>query len=169
METLRTPRLLLRPFTRDDLDELAAILADAEVMRFSLLAPRSLEETRVALERILSSYEKEGFGLCAVIHEEEAKLIGYCGFVVRRIDGEREIELGCGLARAYWGKGLGTEAARAFRDYGFAVLGFRRLICIVDPRNIASIRVAENLGMSYEKESDFRGAPLQIYGLTRRG
>lgn len=169
MDILNTERLQLRAFTRADLDDLATILADAEVMRFSLMSPKSREETRSALESILAAYDKHGFGLYAVVHAQDRKLIGYCGFVVREVDGRREIELGCGLAPSYWGRGFATEALKACRDYGFRKLGFERLISIVDPRNIASIRVAEKAGMSLEKTSAFEGSPLHIYGMTRGG
>jgi len=131
------------------------------------MTPKTREETRSALESILSAYDKMGFGLYAVVHAEDRKLIGYCGFVVREVDGQREVELGCGLAPAYWGRGLGTEAIKACRDFGFGKLGFERLISIVDPRNIASIRVAEKTGMKLEKESAFQGSPLHIYGMSR--
>lgn len=167
MEAITTQRLHLRPFTPEDLPDLAAILADSEVMRYSLIAPKSLEDTRTLLDRILASYQKEGFGLYAVIHLAKSKLIGYCGFSVRRIDGQRTIELGCGLARSSWGMGLATEATRACRDYGFEKLRFQRLVSIVDPQNHPSIRVAEKLGMRFEKESEFHGAPLDIYGINR--
>ena len=169
MEAITTERLCLRPFTSADLDDLAAILGDPEVMRYSLMTPKSREETKSALDGILSTYEKEDFGLYAVVNKTEGKLIGYCGFVPRRVDGEREIELGCGLAHAYWGKGLASEATKACRDYGFGKLGFQRLISIFDPRNLASIRVAEKLGMKFEKASEFEGAPLHIYGVARTG
>ena len=167
MEAITTLRLHLRPFTPEDLPDLAAILADSEVTRFSLIEPKSLDDTRALLGRILATYEKEGFGLYAVIHLEEGKLIGYCGFSVRRIDDRRTIELGCGLARSFWGMGLATEATQACRDYGFEKLGFQRMVSIVDPENRGSIRVAEKLGMRFEKESEFQGAPLDIYGINR--
>lgn len=169
MDIIVTERLRLRPFTLGDLDELASLLADAEVMRFSLMTPKTREETLSVLEGILASYHKEGFGLYAVVHALDGKLIGYCGFVVRHLDGKREIELGCGLAPSYWGRGLATEAVGACRDYGFAKLGFQRLITIVDPQNIASIRVAEKTGMKLETQSEFRGSPLQIYSVSRGG
>ena len=83
------------------------------------------------------------------------------------MDGRREIEIGCGLTPSYWRMGLATEAMSACRNFGFEKLGFERLISIVDPRNAASIRVAEKLGMRFEKSSEFQGSPLHIYGVTR--
>jgi len=136
-------------------------------MRFSLMQPKTREETRSALESILAAYDQNGFGLYAVVYPADRTLIGYCGFVLREVDGNREIELGCGLRPTYWGRGLGTEALKACRDYGFGKLGFQRLISIVDPRNIASIRVAEKAGMKLERTSAFQGSPLDIYGMTR--
>jgi ribosomal-protein-alanine N-acetyltransferase len=68
------------------------------------------------------------------------------------LDGRMEIEVGFRLVRSCWGKGYATEAAGAVRDYAFDMLTVSRLISLVDPQNIASIRVVEKLGMCYEKD-----------------
>ena len=67
-----------------------------------------------------------------------------------------------------WGKGYATEAAGAVRDYGLGVLGRRRLVAIIDPQNAASIRVAEKIGMHFEKEVMLEGYtyPDHLYALT---
>ena len=67
----------------------------------------------------------------------------------------------------YWGKGLATEAAIATRDYAFARLGITRLISIIDPENVRSIRVAEKIGMQYEKDVVFQSLPVRIYAIDK--
>ncbi len=70
---LQTPRLSLREFTEADLDALAPIMADPEVMRFSLSGPQSKEVVKHNLENhILQHYREHGFGLWAVIYERSA-------------------------------------------------------------------------------------------------
>ncbi len=167
MKIADNPRITLRHFGQNDLDTLAVILADPEVMRFSLSGPKTLEQTQSLIENMLMSYEQQGRGLYAVVHKDDKKLIGYCGFFSQEVDGQREIEVGYRLAPAYWGKGLATEAALATRDYAFSQLGLTRLISIIEPENIRSIRVAEKIGMRHEKDSKFRDLPVQIYAMHK--
>jgi RimJ/RimL family protein N-acetyltransferase len=97
-------------------------------------------------------------------------VIGYCGlsrFPGRCAAGDTEI--GFRLARPFWGRGFATEAARAVRDHAFDTLALPRLIAIIDPGNLASIRVAEKIGMRYEKDVSFEGYthPDRLYALER--
>jgi uncharacterized protein (DUF1697 family) len=68
------------------------------------------------------------------------------------IGGAEEVEVAYLLGRRYWGRGLATEAVGAILRLGFEGYGFRRIVAAVDPANVASIRVAEKAGMSYERE-----------------
>ena len=145
----KTPRLILRHFTINDLDDLAPILADREVMHFSSKGVQTREQTKEFINRILSLYEEQGFGLYAVINREDQQLIGFCGLLVWLFEAQKEIEIGYRLARDYWSQGLGTEAATAIRDYAWQELGKNRLICIIQPENYRSIKVAEKIGMKH--------------------
>ncbi len=101
----------------------------------------------------------------SVIHKESSELIGYCGLLSWTIDNSQEIEIGYRLATAYWGKGLATEAARAVRDYGWQFTQENGLICIIEPANHRSIRVAEKLGMKYERDTVLKKIKVRIYRL----
>ena len=95
-------------------------------------------------------------------------MIGYCGLTrFDDIDGQPEIEIGYRLARAFWGRGLATEAVQAVRDYAFEILGLPRLVAIIDPQNTASIHVAQKVGLRYEKDVIFRGNLQKLYSLNR--
>jgi [ribosomal protein S5]-alanine N-acetyltransferase len=169
MFRLTTERLFLRHFHILDSEPLYQVFGDAEVMRFSDgVKTKEWVHTwlRTCLERY---YQTWGFGPYAVVEKRSHAVIGYCGlFFFPNIDGQAEVELGYRLARAVWGKGYATEAAKAVHDYAFTVLGLRRLIAMIDPSNIASIRVAEKIGMYYEKEVMFEGYthPDHIYAIT---
>lgn len=71
------------------------------------------------------------------------------------------------LARDYWRRGFATEAAFAVREYAFDSLRLTRLIAIIDPKNVASIGVAENVGLKYERTTLFRTVPVDVYGIER--
>jgi RimJ/RimL family protein N-acetyltransferase len=78
------------------------------------------------------------------------------------------VEIGYRLRRSSWGNGYATEAARAVRDYAFTVRGRKRLIALIDPSNAASLRVAEKIGMHYEKDVLLKGYdhPDHVYVVT---
>ncbi len=166
MTVFETPRLLLRQFTPDDVDDLAAMYADSAVMSF-LGGPRSYETTQQHIERIVQNYQEYGFGLWAVIHKGDRQLMGRCGLIPQTIEGKGEVEIGYLLARAYWGQGLATEAAAAIRDYGFSTVGCDRLISLIDPHNLASQKVALRVGLTYEKDVILADKPIRVYAIDK--
>jgi RimJ/RimL family protein N-acetyltransferase len=155
MIILETKRLVLRRQVINDLDNLFALYSDPEITRFIPDAPRSFAETRQELEWFINGHpEHPELGLWATIFRETGKFIGRCGLLPWTIEGQKEVEVAYTLARGYWGQGLGTEAARGILRYAFDRLGLPRLICLIDPQNSASQRVAEKIGMTLEKRVD---------------
>ena len=83
---LETQRLILREFQPEDFRELAAILADQQVMKFSPTGVLSISQTQEKIESFITSYKKFRFGKWAVILKQSNKLIGYCGIALEQID-----------------------------------------------------------------------------------
>ena len=167
MIVAETERLVLRRVTHDDLDDLAALYGDPDVMRYSPNGPLGREEVQERLDSNLRSYSMWGFGMCAVMLREEG-FAGVCGLNrFDDVDGQLEFEIGFRLAKRHWNRGITTEAATAVRDHGFGELGMTRLVSIVDPRNVPSVRVAEKVGMAFEKEVEFIGMDLHLYAIHR--
>ena len=77
------------------------------------------------------------------------------------------LEVGWLVARSHWGQGLATEGGRAALDYAFETVGAERVISLIRPDNAASIRVAEKLGETRERETELFGAPALVYGTAR--
>jgi ribosomal-protein-alanine N-acetyltransferase len=166
MHIVETERLILRPFTPDDLDALAAINSDPDVMRFigdGKPAPR--ERTAERLAFILEHGRRHGFSVWAVRSKQTPSLMGFCG--LHHLDGTNEVEVGYRLAREHWGKGFATEAARASLRYGFEELKLNRIAAVVHPENIASQRVLEKLGLKYEKDARFYDIDVKYYAIAR--
>lgn len=158
-----TKRTVIREFTAEDSDALYKLLSNTKVMEFSKKGPYSRKDCEQFLERCLKSYSERGCGLYAVIYKENGELIGYSGFYIQQIDGTTEFENGYRLLPAYWGRGLGAEAASSTLNYGLSTLGFKRVISIIEPANIASIKVAEKCGMRLEKEAMLGEIKVFIY------
>ena len=160
---IETERLVLRRFVPEELDELVRLRADPEVMRY--IGEQSREKVEQRLQYYISHYEPHGFGMWAVVHKDEGKMIGWCGLVF--LDGTPEVEVGYGVAREYWGQGLMTEAARASLRYGFEKVGLERIVAVAMPENLASRRIMEKLGMRYEKKVFHYGHDLVYYAVGR--
>jgi RimJ/RimL family protein N-acetyltransferase len=161
---LESERLVFRRLEPGDLDSLFALYSDPKVRRYFPEDTLTCEETREELEWFLSGHpDHPELGLWATILKETNQFIGRCGLLPWVIDGRSEVEVAYLLNKAVWGQGLGIEAARAILDYGFTGLGLTRLICLIDHNNRASIRVAEKIGMRFEKEGVDEHGPYLLY------
>ena len=164
MPGLETDRLQFRMFTMDDLDELAPIFADPDVIRHlgsGKPAPRA--ETETALRSIIKHWERHGFGRWAVCDKQTRELIGYGG--LRSFYGEPELVYL--LAKAHWGRGLATEIARACLKFGFDDRAFERIVGMAKPANVASRHVLDKTGMSFERNANVYGMEVVCYAITR--
>ncbi len=168
MKILETPNLILRHLVPDDLDSLFALYSDPEVRRYFPEGTLSYEDTKEELEWFLNGHpDHPELGLWATIHKGSNQLIGRCGLLPWTIHGRFEVEVAYLLDKAYWGQGLGTEAAQAVLDYGFEQLQLSYLMCMIYPENLASIKVATNIGMVLEREESDEMGTYLIYSQTR--
>jgi RimJ/RimL family protein N-acetyltransferase len=151
---IETQRLSLRQFALSDRAALNALLGDDEVMASSEGGPLAREEVDTWLRNEISKRKKSDIATrLAVVRKSDSQFVGYCGLtLLPEIDGIAEYELGYRLIRSAWGNGYATEAATALRDHAFTVLNLTRLVALIEPVNKRSIRVAEKLGMKYEKD-----------------
>ena len=155
MKILETERLLLRHLVMDDLNALYRLYSDPEVRQYFPEGVLNYEETKEELEWFLNGHPKyPELGLWATIHKPSGKFIGRCGLLPWTIEGQNEVEIAYLLDKEFWGQGLASEGALAIRDYAFKKLGLPRLVCLIDPKNIASQKVAEKIGMTLEKQVD---------------
>jgi RimJ/RimL family protein N-acetyltransferase len=145
---LETPRLVLREMTEEDLDFVAAMLADPEVMRYY---PKCLDrdESLAWVRRQLGRYEAHGIGLWLALDRASNRPVGQIGLTPpRNLPGADEVEIGYLVHRPFWRKGYASEGAAACRDYASDVLDRPRVLCLVRPVNAASRGVAEKIGLA---------------------
>ncbi|MEV0603303.1 GNAT family N-acetyltransferase [Streptomyces sp. NPDC050315] len=156
MITLHTQRLTLRRWLPGDLQPMAAVNADPDVMRWiGNGATRSLTQTASGISSWEQEWDIEGFGLFAVELRASGELAGFVGLSVPHFLPEvlPAVEIGWRLGRPYWGRGIATEAARAALDYGFRERGLERIISIAQRGNDASERIMRKLGMRLDRET----------------
>jgi len=157
LPVIRTQRLVLRPWAREDVDALHALWTAPEVRRYlwdDVVIPRGIAEQLV--DSHLATADQHGIGYWA-LHEQlpaapaEALIIGFCGF--RFIGDGPEIELMYGLQAGHWGKGFATEACLAAIEFLWRSTGFQQVYARTDPPNEASVRVMQRLGMAHESST----------------
>jgi ribosomal-protein-alanine N-acetyltransferase len=165
-DEVETARLRLRMFTQGDLDALAAIASDPEVMRFiGPGKPLTRDEVQFNLSSIINAFRRRGFGRWAVEKKESGALIGYCGLSLG--SGQSSVEIAYLLARGEWGRGIATEAARAVLRYGFERLKLDSIAAYTRPDNFRSRRVMERIGMRYVGDDCYHGYSCVCYSISR--
>jgi len=148
---LETERLNFRDLNPSDIDNLQEIFTDPVAMKY-YPSTKTESETLEWIDWNIKSYQENGYGLWALVNKGTGVFVGQCGLILQRdVDGIDEIEVAYLLVRKYWGNGFATEAAAACRDFAFSKLACKRVISLIDPNNLASLRVAERNGLEYEK------------------
>ncbi|WP_238786871.1 GNAT family N-acetyltransferase [Ferrimonas lipolytica] len=150
---IETERLGMRRFTSADLQDVLAFSSDEDVTRYTGDAGTiaSLEDAERVLNDIwLAEYEQYGYARYALIHKGDNKLIGFCGW--KFIAEEGKADLGYRMLPAYWGQGLGYEAAVAAMHYGQKILGLKQVFAEAVAENTGSTRIIEKLGFNFTKQ-----------------
>ncbi|MFJ3086794.1 GNAT family N-acetyltransferase [Streptomyces sp. NPDC086838] len=158
-----TTRLAFRQMNEDDLDDMAVLLGDPHVMRYHP-STKTREEALAWIDWNQRLYEQEGFGLWLVTLRTTGDFVGDCGLTPQKIEGVTDLEVGYRIRADLQGNGYATEAAAACRDYARDVLDAQRLIAIIRPDNQPSQRVAEKIGLPFERDAISRsGLPVRIH------
>ncbi len=176
MATIETERLILRDFSMDDWDALNSIIADPEVtrfMHFSFWDEAKRHEWFAWLVENARNPKRDAYNW-AITLRSSGTLIGWLG-IGGTMHPSEEGTRSCGYAlnHHFWGRGYMPEAVRAIFAYEFSVLATRRIIATCEPPNIASARVMQKSGMTYEGtfyEEDIDGnwATRHRYAISRR-
>jgi 3-dehydroquinate dehydratase/shikimate dehydrogenase len=154
MITIKTQRLVLRPWRQEDFEPFAQLNADPRVMEHFPWT-WSREESDLMANRLLSN-EKD-WGLWAVSVPGIVDFIGFIGLnqVTFTAHFTPAVEVGWRLAQDYWGKGYATEGALASLKYAFEVLGLNEIVSFTTVGNERSRAVMERIGMHYDPDGDF--------------
>jgi RimJ/RimL family protein N-acetyltransferase len=167
---LETERLLLREFDEGDVEALYVLGSDPAIIRYTgdpEGGMKSIEHAREVLRsRPMADYQKHGFGRWACVLKASGEVIGFAG--LKYLDDLKDVDIGYRLLPAHWGLGFATEASRAVLDYGFSCLKLERIIGLVDPENVASVRVLEKLRLTYVGMVEYGGKSVAKYTIDAR-
>jgi RimJ/RimL family protein N-acetyltransferase len=150
---LVTEHLRIRPFVMDDAPEIHRLISsDPDVQRYRhARVAATVEESLPFFEWLLEHQRTHGYSLWAVEDRITSELLGQCGIVRAR----GPIELAYSFGREHWGRGYGTEAARACLAYGLGELGLAPIVAMMDLANVGSKRVAEKCGMRFDGQAAY--------------
>lgn len=167
---LETPRLLLRGHRLGDFEDMAALWAEQEVVRFIQGVPQSREAVWARLLRYVGHWSLMGFGYWVATAKEDGRFLGEVGFGEYQRDmtpplGDRP-DAGWMIRPSEHGKGFATEAMGRVVAWADAELSFVETVCIIKPDHLASQNVARKLGYQLERESLYHDAPTLV--LSRR-
>jgi RimJ/RimL family protein N-acetyltransferase len=158
---LKTKRLLLRPVKHADSKAIFEYRSDKKANQYQGFVPETVEEVSAFISKLPAGFNVEGtwFQL-VVILEPEHQIIGVEGLHFIQ-DQNDTVELGCTISKSFQGNGFATEALTTIKDFLLHELGKKKLKGSVDPRNLASIKMLKNIGMSqidfYEKSYNLKG------------
>ena len=146
LDVIETKRLLLRPLKMSDVEDIFECNSDPEVTKYmSWETHNSIEESKAFLSRTIS----EGSACWGIVHKASNKVVGVC--FLHSLDLQhRRTEVAFYLSRKYWGQGYATETAREVILFCFKNWELNRIGATCRIENIASARVLEKVGMTFE-------------------
>jgi RimJ/RimL family protein N-acetyltransferase len=165
--SIDTDRLALRGHRLDDFADCAAMWADPEVVRHIGGRPFTAEEVWSRLLRYAGHWALLGFGYWTIRERESGRYLGEAGFADFRRDIDPPFgdapEIGWALAPQVHGRGYATEAVRAITAWGDLHLGGQRTVCMIDPDNHGSIKVADKCGYRRFARTSYKGSPSLLF------
>jgi RimJ/RimL family protein N-acetyltransferase len=152
---IETARLILRPFSPDDLDEAYDVFeGHPDVWKYDPGHQRTREQRDVITLNYAASNLVDGEGNLAVTLKDSGKMIGYVGLQLYILPSEpfatAEVEIFYKLGRLWWGEGYAYEACTALLGFAFSELRLHRVVTVVSRENVPSIRLMKKLGMKIE-------------------
>lgn len=158
--TLRVPRL-------EDFGDSVAMWGDPEVTRYITGKPFSREEVWARFLRYIGHWSVMGFGFWVVRERVSGRLVGEVGMADFKRDIQPSLdgipETGWALAPWAHHQGFATEAVRAALKWGETHFESERTVCLINPENRASIRVAEKCGYRESRRSTYKGHPTIVF------
>ena len=165
LEGQETERLKFRLLNSEDFDDCIELFKDIEVCRFlgvdKIETPE--ERCRLWIEMTFERYKNDLGGQNILIEKNTNKIIGQCGLLVREIEGKQEIEIAYSILPEYRKKGFAAESTEKCKNFAFENKFSKSLISIIHTENSNSEKVAKKNGMKKNKNTEFKGMPVNIY------
>jgi ribosomal-protein-alanine N-acetyltransferase len=154
-------RLLIRAWKETDAEAFYELTQDEgfHLHPITIYRQKSIDTAREWIRNVK--------GKLAVFEKGSDQLIGMGGLTPWTWEGEELIDVTYRLRESAWGKGYGMELARALVDHGFYELRLEQITATITPDNLPSKKIAEKLGMKFDRHIRLLGVPTELYRLHR--
>ena len=169
-DNLLSERLITRRLTNDDVFIWTTFFEDEDCAHFfpTMGLPNAKARAEYWIEKQMTRYKENRFGLQALINKDTGEFVGQCGLLLQEVDQEPVLEIGYSLLKPHWHKGYAIEAARLFKNYAFENNLSKELVSIIDTKNLASQKVAIQNGMTNLKQTRFWDLDVYIFGISKQ-
>ncbi len=165
MNIIQTKRLSLCEFKPEDAEKMYLLNSDPEVIKYTGDVSFNNIEEAADLIKKYDHYRKYGFGRWSVFLKDSNEYIGWCG--LKYSEERNEYDIGFRFLREYWNKGFATEAAKSCIELGFTKFKINKIVGRAMLANIGSIKVLENIGLTYDDKFDFDGEEGVKYSIEK--
>ncbi|MDY0214716.1 MAG: GNAT family N-acetyltransferase [Bacilli bacterium] len=150
---IATKRLLLRPFSLDDIDDVHAYSSNLNVTKYMEWGPNTYEDTKTFVKSVVRNHHNPArLNHDFIVSLKDGKVIGACSLNFQELD--KAPSLGWVYHEDFWGQGYGTEVGYALLSYAFKTLKLRKVYATCDKENIGSKRIMEKIGMRFVEEKE---------------
>ena len=149
-KVIETERLLFRELAPSDVDVMFELDSDPAVVRYAGDKPLThIDQARQRIENVMQEYQDLGVGRWAAVLKETNEFIGWAGLkYIKELNSHQDnYDLGYRFLKRHWGKGYGTESAKAFIRYGFDVMKLLRISAYIDVDHVASAKILDKCGL----------------------
>ncbi len=167
---IETPRLIIRPWTVDDVSHYQAMSKDVGYNCFSppgIYLVKNNDEATLKIKDRINLFEKSRIGKFLIFEKSSGDFVGTSGGDFFELDGKREVEIGYRLMLTHWGKGYATEAAQAVVDYFLNKLELSSVYGFALYQNQQSLKILEKVGFTYLKDFIWTNLPNKLYQKNR--
>lgn len=166
---IHTERLITRFLQPNDYKIWIPFLSDPECIQFLPYygIDDPAERAKHVIEKQLGRYNENRYGLQLLLDRKNNEPVGMCGLLLQDVEGKPELEVGYHLLREHWGKGYASEAAQAFKNFGFENNQADSIVSMIDVGNTKSQQVALHNGMKPEPTFHWMGFEINIYRITQ--
>ncbi|WP_250465065.1 GNAT family N-acetyltransferase [Microbulbifer litoralis] len=158
----QTNRLIVRRLALEDADSLSEIFSDPQVMHFSVRGVLDKNGIEQHIDENVQEYGKSHFCRWAIIERLSSKLIGVCGLSKDTVDLSDIVHLNYRFSKNNWGRGFATEVVSALVEHS-ASIGLNRIHALIEPANLASVRVVEKAGFKVQGAIIYKGAHAHVF------
>jgi len=166
LTVVETERLCIRKITNADIGDLAKVLSDPNVMKYSTVGIHSEKQILEYVENCQKQYDLNGYGHWAIFDSSNAEFIGVCGLNKHEVDSENVVHINYRLTAKHQGKGYAIESTLGVLDFAKNSLHLDFVHALIEPQNVSSVKVVNRTGFKFIKSSDFRGFKIDVYQVS---